>query len=201
MEVREYRKTKDVETSDNDLVHQALSGDQEAFEALVSRYQRSLLRLIYQYIGEYHEAQDVLQQVWLQLYLSLPSLDPYVHLKPWLFTVARNRSVDVLRRRRLLFFSELETVNEEEEAAYLDTIPDTSPKPEEEIEQCDLQREIQQAIQTLPSIHRAVVSLYYREQMSYSEIGQTLMMPVSTVKARFNRAKPLLRDALTTSAW
>ena len=198
METQDYRKTKDLETSDTTLVHQALAGDQDAFEALVSRYQRSLLQLIYRYVGEYHEAQDILQQVWLQLYLSLPTLDPHVHVKPWLFTVARNRSVDALRRRRLLFFSELETVNEEDEATYLDTIPDTSPMTEEEIELRDLQREIQRAIHTLPCIYRSVVSLYYREQMNYTEIGRTLMMSVSTVKARFHRAKPFLRDVLTS---
>lgn len=197
METRDD-KVKDFETSDNVLVDLVRAGDLAAFEALVSRYRRSLFRLIYRYIGEYHEAQDVLQQVWLQLYLSLPKLDPHLYVKPWLFTVARNRSVDVLRRRRLLLFSELETGNEEDEVAYLDTIPDTSPKPEEEIEQRDLEHQIQHAIRTLPCKYRKVVTLYYREQMSYSEIGQTLMMPVSTVKARFNRAKPFLRAALTS---
>ena len=53
-------------------------GDQEAFEVLVSRYKKSLIGLIYHYISEYHEAEDVLQQVWLQLYLSLDTLRPRV---------------------------------------------------------------------------------------------------------------------------
>jgi RNA polymerase sigma-70 factor (ECF subfamily) len=198
METQEYGEMQEPETSDNVLVHQALAGDQAAFEALVSRYQRSLFRLIYRYVGEYHEAHDVLQYVWLQLYLSLPTLDPHVRVKPWLFTVARHRSVDVLRRRRHLFFSELETGNEEDEVAFLDTIPDTSTTPEEEVEQRDLQQAIQHAIQTLPCIHRTVVFLYYREQMNFAEIGRVLNLPVSTVKARFHRAKPFLRAVLTT---
>ena len=109
METQGYRNTRDIETSDNVLFHQAFAGDQEAFEALISRYQHSLFRLIYRYVGEYNEAHDVLQQVWLQLYLSLPKLYPNVHMKPWLFTVAHNRSLDVLRRKRLLSFSEVET--------------------------------------------------------------------------------------------
>jgi RNA polymerase sigma factor (sigma-70 family) len=129
METQKCRNLQDSETSDNVLVQQALDGVQEAFEALVSRYQRSLFRLIYRYVDEYHEALDVLQQVWLQLHLSLPTLDPHVHMKPWLFTVARNRSLDVLRSTRLLSFSEVETGNEENEAAFVDTIPDTSPTP------------------------------------------------------------------------
>jgi RNA polymerase sigma factor (sigma-70 family) len=197
METQGYRNTRDPETSDNVLFQQALAGDQEAFEALVSRYQHSLLRLIYRYVDEYHEAHDVLQQVWLQLYLSLPTLHPNVHMKPWLFTVARNRSLDVLRRKRLLSFSEVETGNEEDEVAFLDTIPDTSPTPEELVEQRDLQRAIWRAIQALPRTYRSVVLLYYSEQMNYAEIGRVLKVPVSTAKARFHRAKPFLRNVLT----
>jgi RNA polymerase sigma-70 factor, ECF subfamily len=197
METQGYRNTRDPETSDNVLFQQALAGDQEAFEALFSRYQRSLFRLIYRYVGEYNEAHDVLQQVWLQLYLSLPKLYPNVQMKPWLFTVAHNRSLDVLRRRRFLSFSEVEKGNEEDETAFLNTIPDTSLTPEELVEQRDLQQAIQRAIQTLPSTYRTVVLLYYREQMSYAEIGRVLKMPVSTVKTRFHRAKPFLRDVLT----
>jgi RNA polymerase sigma factor (sigma-70 family) len=197
METQGYRNTRDPETSDNVLFQQALAGDQEAFEALFSRYQHSLFRLIYRYVGEYNEAHDVLQQVWLQLYLSLPKLYPNVQMKPWLFTVAHNRSLDVLRRRRFLSFSEVEKGNEEDETAFLNTIPDTSLTPEELVEQRDLQQAIQRAIQTLPGTYRTVVLLYYREQMSYAEIGRVLKMPVSTVKTRFHRAKPFLRDVLT----
>ena len=196
METQGYRNTRDAYPLDNVLFQQALAGDQEAFEALISRYQHSLFRHIYRYVGEYHEAHDVLQQVWLQLYLSLPKLYPHVHVKPWLFTVARNRSLDVLRRRRLLSFSEVETGNEEDEGVFLNTIPDTRPTPEELVEQRDLQQAIQRAIQTLPLTYRSVVLLYYKEQMNYAEIGQVLKMPVSTVKARFYRAKLFLRDVL-----
>lgn len=196
METQEDRNTQEPENSDNVLFHQALGGDQEAFEALVSRYQHSLFGLIYRYVGEYHEAHDVLQHVWLQLYLSLPTLHPHVNLKPWLFTVARNRCLDVLRRKRLLSFTEVETGNEEDEVAFLDTIPDTSSTPEELLEQRDLQRAIQRAIQALPRTYRSVVLLYYCEQMNYAEIGGVLKKPVSTVKARFQRAKPFLRAVL-----
>jgi RNA polymerase sigma factor (sigma-70 family) len=189
--------TPDPETSDSVLVHQALTGDQAAFEELVSRYQQALFRLIYHYVGEYHEAHDVLQQVWLQLYLSLATLRPHRHIKPWLCTVARNRSLDLLRRKRLLSFSEVETGNDDE-AAFLDIIPDTSPTPEELAEHHDLQREIQHAILALPHSYRSVVLLYYGEQLNFSEIGRALNMSVSTVKTQFHRAKPLLSAVLKT---
>ena len=191
------RNTLYPETSDGVLVQIALTGDQEAFEALVSRYKKSLFALIYHYVGEYHETHDVMQQVWLQLYLSLATLRQYVHIKPWLFTVARNRSLDVLRRKRLLSFSEIEAGNEEYEAASLIATPDTSPTPEELAERHDLQQDIQRAIQALPHKYRSVVLLYYGDQLNFSEIGRALNMPDSTVKSRFFRAKPLLRAVLT----
>ncbi len=201
MQMQRQRTNGDPATSDSMLVQQALHGDQEAFEAIVSRHQQSLFGLIYHYVGVYHEAEDILQQVWLQLYLSLATLRPQVQIKPWLFTVARNRSLDFLRHKRLhaqrlLSFSEVEATKEENEAAFLDTILDMSPTPEELVERHELQREIRYAIQSLPPIYRSVVWLYYGGHLTYAEIGRTLNVPVSTVKTRFNRAKPFLRAVL-----
>ena len=195
------KRFRDPETADSVLVQQALSGDQEAFEALMSRYKKSLAGLIYHYIGEYHEVEDILQQVWLQLYLSLPSLRPNVQIKPWLFTVARNRALDFLRHkhvrsRHLLLFCELETTVEEDEATFPDTIPDSSSTPEEQVELHDLQHQIQLAIQSLPQIYRPVVWHTYTGQFTYTQIGQMLGISGSSVKTRFNRAKPFLRVAM-----
>ena len=198
MQTQRQRNREDPETSDAVLVQQAFNGDQEAFELLVRRYQQSLFGLIYHYVGEYHETEDVLQQVWLQLYLSLATLRPNAQIKPWLFTVARNRSLDFLRHKhvlskRLLFFCEAEARFEEDEVSFLEAIPDTSPTPEEQAELHDLQREIQHAIRTLPHLYRPVVWHFYTGQLNYTEIGRILDRPDSTVKTHFNRAKPFLR--------
>ena len=203
MQTQGLRNREDPETSDSFLVQQAHNGDQEAFEVLVSRYKQSLFGLIYHYIGEYHETEDVLQQVWLQLYLSLATLRPHAQIKPWLFTVARNRSLDFLRHKRLHSqrlhsFSEVKANNEEDEVAFLDTILDLSPTPEEQAELHDLQREIQHAIRALPHTYRSVVWLSYGGQLKYAEIGRILDIPDSTVKTHFNRAKPFLRAAFVT---
>ena len=197
MQAHGHKHSENPVASDSELVHQALSGEQEAFEALVSRYTKSLLGLIYHYVGEYHEAHDILQQVWLQLYLSLATLRQYTHIRPWLFTVARNRSFDMLRHKRLLSFTDIEVGDEEYEAASLETIPDASPTPEEIVEYHDVQQEIQRAILSLPHTYRSVVLLNYKEQLTFSEIGRVLHMSGSAVKTRFHRAKPLLRDLLS----
>jgi RNA polymerase sigma factor (sigma-70 family) len=182
------------------LAQQVLAGDSYAFESLVRRYSTSLYSFITRFLGDHDQASDILQQVFIQLYTSLPTLRTDKPLKAWLFQVARNRCVDELRRKRILHFSELEAKNDEDEISIVDALLDTTPLPDELAESHDLQERLQEAIDTLPVKFRSVVLLRYVGQLSFPEIGQTLNMPVATAKTYFHRAKPLLRTALIKKA-
>ncbi len=164
---------------------------------LVRRYNVSLFNFICHFLGDYDLACDVSQQVFLQLYISMPTLRTGEPLKAWLFQVARNRCLDELRRKRAIHFSELEMITDEEDLSPLAIMPDTHPLPEEIAERHDLQQSLQRAIQGLPPKFRSVVLLRYAGQLSFSEIGQTLKMPEATAKTYFQRARPLLRAALS----
>jgi RNA polymerase sigma-70 factor (ECF subfamily) len=118
------------EVPDGLLVAQALAGDQDAFELLVTRYQRQLVVLIQGFLKDHDQSYDVLQQVNLQLYLSLPILFRNVSLKGWLFQVARNRCLDELRKRPELSFSTIEREDGEEGLSSLEVLPDPEPLPE-----------------------------------------------------------------------
>jgi RNA polymerase sigma factor (sigma-70 family) len=178
---------------DDRLLQQAGTGDQRAFERLVERHGPWLLHLIGRIMRDEHLAHDILQQVWLQLYRSLPTLRLEGTLSAWLARVARNRCLDELRRTRLLTFSELASGEEDEEVLSLVLLRDPAPLPEELIEWHELQESLQAAIDALPPRVRAVVLLRAFAQLSYGEIGQALRMPVSTAKTTFFRAKRLLR--------
>ena len=199
MQIRERVKTQSPEISDGVLAQQTLSGDQRAFETLVQRYSGTLFNFVCRFLADYDSACDILQQVFLQLYISLPNLRTGEPLKAWLFQVARNRCLDELRRKHAIHFSDLETGgSDDEELSPLAAMPDTSPLPEEVAERHDLQQCLQRAIQALPPKFRAVVLLRYASQLSFSEIGQVLNMPEATAKTYFQRAKPLLRTFLAT---
>src|ERR1700730_11822834 len=200
MQMQEASKLQAIDITDGMLAKQTLAGDQYAFENLVQRYSTPLFNFIYRFSGDYDQACDILQHVFIQLYGSLPTLRTDKPLKAWLFQVARNRCLDELRRKRAIHFSELEGVNDEEELSPLAAIPDMGHLPEELAEQSDLQERLQAAIQTLPIKFRSVVLLRYAGQLSFSEIGQTLKMPEATAKTYFQRAKPLLRTALMNQA-
>ena len=200
MQTQETRHHNHYDISDMILAQRTLAGEQEAFEMLVRRYSTPLFNFICRFLGDYDQACDVLQQVFLRFYTSLPNLGTSEPFKPWLFQVARNCCVDELRRRKryAIHFSQLESENSDGEVTVLSDMADPGPLPEEIMERHDLQEVLQEAIQSLPPKFRSVVTLRYLAQLSFSEIGKTLSMPEATAKTYFHRAKVLLRKSLST---
>src|SRR5437667_8279506 len=150
---QQYNILQRREVPDGVLVGQALAGDQCAFELLVNRYHQPLVSYIRGFLKDNDLSYDVLQHVYLQLYLSLPILLRNVSLKAWLFQVARNRCLDELRkrhRRAEIPFSTLEWKYREEEFSPIEAIPDPEPLPEVVAERSDLQRSLQLALFALP---------------------------------------------------
>jgi len=182
--------------TDDILIQQAHFGDQGAFEILVDRYSSLLYLLISQLVRDEHLAYDILQHVFLQLYRSLPTLKKGGTIKAWLSQVARNRSIDELRRRRPILFSEIDLFPDEDEYSPLSTFLDSDLLPEEQVELLELRQQILEAIETLPSRYRAIVLLRYTDQLSFREIGQALSIPESTAKTYFSRARNHLRTIL-----
>jgi RNA polymerase sigma-70 factor, ECF subfamily len=181
--------TRRAALEDDRLLEQARTGDHQAFERLVERHGPWLLHRIGRIVRDELLAQDILQQVWLQLYRSLSTLRATGTLSGWLAQVAHNRCVDELRRKRLLTFSEL-TAGEEEETVFpLPLLLDPAPLSEELLEWQELHQSLLTAIGALPPRMRAVVLLRAEGQLSYSEIQQVLGISASNAKATFSRAK------------
>lgn len=182
--------------SDQVLLSLAQEGEPEAFEALVKRYRTLLLRCIMSYIRSQDEAHDVLQHVLLQLYLSLPTLSTAHPIKPWLFRVAHNSSIDALRKKRrhpTLPFSSFGEVNEEEDCPWIEAITDSAPSPQEQIERQEQYDRFQQALAHLPQRFREIVILRCRDNLRFAEVARQLAMPESTIKTYYGRAQRLLR--------
>ena len=198
MHIQSHMQPLLPDMSDAMLAQLVLAGDQDAFEMLVRRYSTPLFNFICRFLGDYDLACDVLQQVFLRFYTSLPKLGTGEPFKSWLFQVARNCCVDELRRRHryAIRFSQLEVENGDGELTGLCDIPDPGPLPDELIERHDLQQLLVKAIQSLPPKFRAVVILRYASQLSFSEIGKALSMPEATAKTYFHRAKALLRKII-----
>jgi RNA polymerase sigma-70 factor, ECF subfamily len=185
--------------SDGALARKTLAGEQDAFEAIISRYQTFLFRFACHYLKDDDAAEDILQHVWIQLHLSMPNLSSRETLRPWLLLVTRNACLDELRRRHtrdVVCFSELNTAKRKKEALQLAAIQDPELLPEEMMELLNQQQELQQAMQKLPLRFRTIVYLRCIGQLDFTEIGHKLNMPRATAKTYYYRALPRLRTAL-----
>jgi RNA polymerase sigma factor (sigma-70 family) len=199
---RQYSALQGQGVPDGVLVGQAQAGDQRAFEFLVNRYHLPLASYIRGFLKDGEQVYDVLQHVYLQLYVSLPSLLTNVSLKGWLFRVAHNRCLDELRRRHRrveIPFSTLAWDYGEAELSLIEAIPDPDPLPEEVAESIDLYCSLHEAIASLPPKFRSIIHLRCFRQLTFSEIGQMLNIPEPTVKTYFYRSLPRLRRALASS--
>ncbi len=187
--------------SDTISIAQSFAEDQYAFTQLTQEYHRQLLQFIRSCLLplEEEEAEDVLQHVWLQLYLYLPMLDTNRSIKPWLFRVAWNRCRDVrrkTRRRRTISFSALEQEIDEKGTVPTVLLIEPDLQPEAIAEHHDLQCTIDRAIEQLPPCHREIVILRYKGQMTFTEIARQLDIPLSTAKTGFHRARKRLYTIL-----
>src|SRR5437763_17146214 len=131
MQTQEPKTTHSTETSDGILANNCLLGDEQAFEGLYKRYRPALFKFIFNILRDYDLSCDILQQVFLQLYISLPSLKTNKPFKSWLFQVARNRCLDALRRKRDGRLSELDTSNADDEVEMFTFVHAPSPLPED----------------------------------------------------------------------
>jgi RNA polymerase sigma-70 factor (ECF subfamily) len=183
--------------TDEDLAARFQQGDVEAFESLVERYHRPLYHFAYRLLGRAEDAEDATQDTLVQVYGALPRARLDMPLKPWIYRIARNRCLDMLKRKRPLLFS---TLTEPDDEATLADVAATEPLPEELAERADLQRLLTQAIDDLAPPYREVVALRYTGDLAFGEIAAVLGMPENTVKTRFQRAKAALRRSLRVLA-
>jgi RNA polymerase sigma-70 factor (ECF subfamily) len=167
--------------------------DSGAFEALVRRHQGPLYNFCYRMLGQAEDAADVAQETFVQLYSHLGQLDEREPIAPWLFRVARNRCIDVIRRRRTV---PLGLPDDSADGTLgLDPVDD-EPLPDELAERADLQRLLSKAIAELPPAYAEVVSLRYAGDRSFAEIAVILDCDEGAARVRFHRAKRLLRRTL-----
>jgi RNA polymerase sigma-70 factor (ECF subfamily) len=171
----------------------ARRSDSGAFEVLVRRHQGPLYNFCFRMLGQAEDAADVAQETFVQLYSHLARLDEREPLAPWLFRVARNRCIDIIRRRRTV---PLGVPDESGENAFQAEPIDDSPLPDELAERADLQQLLSNAIAALPPSYAEVVALRYAGDRSFAEIATIVGCDEGAARVRFHRAKALLRRQL-----
>ncbi len=182
--------------SDVQLIRKILSGDDAAFGILVERYRKSVHTLVWRKIGDYHYAEDIMQEVFLQAYKKLSTLKNPDQFAGWLYVIANRLCIDWMRKQKRIqkhkpAMQSLEgtRLEEIEESSYTHHM--SEQRMTERTEYCrDL---VQQLLEKLPENERTVVTLYYLDEMPTKEIGKFLGVPVNTIASRLHRARKRLQ--------
>jgi RNA polymerase sigma-70 factor (ECF subfamily) len=133
----------------------------------------------------------------LKVWKNLKKFDPQRSFKTWIFSIAKNASIDFLKKKKVLPFSAFE--NEEGENVLTETLADPSPLPDEIVARVDAGEKLRQAMELLIPKYRTVLYLRYNDPFTFREIAETLDEPLHTIKSRHRRALIVLKKLLTDS--
>lgn len=160
---------------------------QEDFEVVFYRMRDKLFRFAMGFVRDSELAEDVVQDVMLKLWQHRDTVDTFENLDAWLMVLARNRALDMLRRRK-------ETPLPVPES---ESLRDPAPRADRRLESVELLEQIQRCIDRLPEKARAVFHLREIEQMSYDEIARTTGYSLENVKVILFRARKQIQRGLT----
>lgn len=167
----------------DELLARATSGDQTAFGYLVRDHQGMVFGLAYNYLHDRALAEELAQEVFLQLYRHLAQIESTAHLVNWLRRVTSHRAIDCTRRQKRV-----------PQISY-----DDLPERAVEFRENDplMSETLRRLVATLPEKPRMIVALRYQEDLEPAEIAQLLDMPVNTVKSHLRRSLQVLREKVT----
>jgi RNA polymerase sigma-70 factor (ECF subfamily) len=172
-----------VEIDDRELVRRVLAGQTDDFRVLVDRHQQSIFRFALGLLGNWEEAQDVTQEAFLAAFANLSGYDSSrAGFSTWLFTIARNRCLNLLKQRRPIALDEPDSISDV-----------TSADP---IVSQELSQQLDRALAALPVEQRSAFVLAEIENLRYAEIARIERTSLGTVKSRIHRAKQRLQSLL-----
>ena len=189
-----------MKNNDAQLIQRVLEGDDTAFSVLVRKYQKSVHALAWRKIGDFHIAEDITQETFLQAYQKLPTLKKPQRFASWLYVIAANYCKMWLRKKHLST-QPLENTS----SAQLEKVTYSGYVIEEnERTTAEAQREVvKKLLAKLQESDRTIITLYYLGGMNYEQISEFLGVSVSAIKSRLHRARqrlkkeePMIREAL-----
>jgi RNA polymerase sigma-70 factor (ECF subfamily) len=181
-------------------------GDRRAFEELVDKYRQPVMNIIYRMIGDATEAEDLCQNVFVQVFKSADRYRVSTKFSTWLYTITRNLCLNEIRRRSRHPADSLDATHPENDDQPLRQFEDTKnlPVPDTLLRE-ELEQKIQQALADLPDNQRIAILLCRQEDLSYEEIGKVLGCSLSATKSLIHRGRETLKQKLKpylrTGAW
>jgi RNA polymerase sigma-70 factor (ECF subfamily) len=183
-----------VSQDDSSLIAQCLAGEASAFGVLVQRYQDRLYNTVYRLVDNPDDAQDVVQEAFLNAYQSLESFKGDALFFTWLYRIAFNTAISMKRKQRVTLSIDSNPDVEGNPLEPLDPADDA--RPGWGMEQAEQERKIHAALARLSAEHRTVLVMKDMEGRKYEDMAEVLEVPIGTIRSRLHRARLELRQIL-----
>ena len=179
------------------LVQGARTGDLEAYDSLVRRYQERIYATIYHMTANHEDATDLAQETFIKAYQALKSFKGDSSFFTWVYRIAVNKTINFLKQRKNKTYMSLNDLdfNAEHDADLVALISEKTPR--REVNLIELQEKLNAAMQKLSEIHRLVVTLHDVQGLSHEEIGKIMNCNTGTVRSRLFYARQQLQAYLS----
>lgn len=176
---------------DQTLKNQIISGDSAAFTKVYNDYCNKVYSVAFNVVKDEFDAEDIMQEVFIALPDKLQTLADESKFEPWLLHIAKNKSIDFLRKRKDTSFTEIETFSGNEDFVFEDTLENDNRDfiPEESLDYGETKRIIEEIISGLPEEQKECVMLRFAKGYSLQEISDATGVPLATVKSRLKYGK------------
>jgi RNA polymerase sigma-70 factor (ECF subfamily) len=183
--------------SDAELIAEVAEGDVSVFREIVERYQNQVMSTVYRFTGDYYQAEDLTQEVFIRVFKSAKRYEPRAKFRTWLFRIVVNLCLNYRRDRARKRTQPLDApVNGTDGEVVRDVRGPDSDIPEVVLEKMELKRMVREAIDDLPEKQRLVIILQRFEEMPYKEISEALDISLSAVESLLFRARQNLKKRL-----
>jgi RNA polymerase sigma-70 factor (ECF subfamily) len=184
--------------ADQLLVDRVKSGDQQAFNLLVRKYERKVVRLISRLVRDPAEVEDVAQEAFIKAYRALPQFRGDSAFYTWLYRIAVNTAKNhlVAQGRRPIPLSDILSDDEDGESFGREDVVSDNQTPDAELLSRQIAETVNRAIEALPQDLRTAVTLREIEGLSYEEIAEAMNCPIGTVRSRIFRAREAIAQQL-----
>lgn len=176
---------------DFELVNNTLSGDETAFTSLVQKYQKNIHAIVWRRTKDYHIAEEITQDVFLQAYNKLATLKDPNKFGRWLYVITKRYCTKWLQKEQPTMLSLDATDKATLERSYFEHYM-TEQREEKATDQ--YKEIVDELLEKLPDNQRTVVILYYLHEMTYKAISNLLNVPINTIKSRISRARQRLKE-------
>jgi RNA polymerase sigma-70 factor (ECF subfamily) len=168
--------------SDEELVKQIQSSDQELYAIIIERYQNKLLRYANSLIKDENKAVDAVQESFIKAFINLKSFDGGKKFSSWIYRIVHNEILNMVKKyqKEILLPENFDQASEED--------------IQKEFEQKETSEVVEKCLREMPIIYSEPLALYYIDEKSYEEISDILRLPMGTVATRISRAKKLMKN-------